>query len=215
MIVHRTPEELADIRDRVLEALLDSGRLPPALESALRLSLTGAGAELEVADTFEGPPGEMILFASGPRALVRFSLDIVGEVRVLEVYDDRAETDNPEVLRAEAARRLGDPAVPPPGTKVRFETEDFGLSVEEFPKGDLDVFYGVTDGLENGKVRVLADLNRGGGLLIGRDAADPRPLRVLVADPRRLEVLELPADAPPFESWVRLSEAELRAGGFR
>jgi len=125
-----------------------------------------------------------------------------------------------ELRRIDAARRLGDPAVPPPGSRVRFK-RGFMATVDGLESDELSSFYGETDGLQDGQIRIIVDLTTGAGGFIAFDpqiepTADQRGnVVVLVDDPRCLELLELPADAPPFDTWVRLSEAELRARGLR
>lgn len=118
-------------------------------------------------------------------------------------------TDPGELRRVNAALRLGDPALPPPGTRVRFLTATnpngaavFG-TVVDFGHGLLEVEL----------VRVELDLEEGVGAVLSANArkagVEHPPVRV-VAAPGDLEVLEVPASALPFDNWPRLAENALR-----
>jgi hypothetical protein len=113
-------------------------------------------------------------------------------------------TDPGELRRVNAALRLGDPALPPPGTRVRFLTATT-------PNGDA-VFGTVVD-FEREALRVELDLEDGVGAVLSANArkagVEHPPVRV-VAAPGDLEVLEVPASALPFDNWPRLSEKALR-----
>lgn len=103
--------------------------------------------------------------------------------------------DPAELRLVESALRLGDPVVLPPGTFIRFETFDPGEDGVLRPAGDF--------------VGIVGDWpDRRGDNRLGS------PLAVLVRAPEGgafivepgevLEVLDIPADAPPFESWERV-----------
>jgi len=114
-----------------------------------------------------------------------------------------------ELRRINAALRLGDPALPPPGTRVRF-------IAATGPDGEFVL--GVVVDFGRDRLEVELDLEEGVGAVLSANArkvgVEHPPVR-LVAVPGDLEVLEVPASALPFDNWPRLAEGALRVARLR